>query len=107
MNKIREEIRKEYFDKLAEKLEELFPKTNQDHPEVPSEGNRSAAIVLNAYANIYLKDFETKLLQSLISEIERREKDTKSKGWNDCGCGNGSECEYIKALSDIKKFLED
>jgi len=49
-------IEEDFFNKLANKLEEIFPKTNQDHPEIPSEGNRSGALVLLAFANIYLRE---------------------------------------------------
>lgn len=51
-----EEVEKEFFSRLADKLEELFPKTNQDHPEIPSEGNRTTALVLFSFANIIFRD---------------------------------------------------
>lgn len=63
-----QEWEKEFFNKLAEKLEELFPKTNQDHPEELSKGNRTTALVLNAFANIIFRDILQKVLASQKSE---------------------------------------
>ncbi len=63
---------KEFFDRLAEKLDEIFPKTNQDHPEIPSEGNRSGALVLNAYANIIFKDISKHLLAAERERIAEK-----------------------------------
>ena len=42
------EIEKEFFDKLAEVLEKHFPKNECKE--------RSAALVLNAMANVFLKE---------------------------------------------------
>jgi len=64
-------IEQQFFNKLAEKLEEIFPKTNQDHPEIPSEGNRSGALAFNAYANIYLKDALKAQEKEVIEIIEK------------------------------------
>lgn len=56
MNKKQTKIEKEFFNKLTDKLEEIFPKTNQDNPKIPSKGNRSGALTFNAWANIYLEE---------------------------------------------------
>ncbi len=77
-----EEFEKEFFSRLADRLEELFPKTNQDHPEIPSEGNRLTALVLNAFANLIFRDILKKVVTDLDSlwrervreRIEEREK---------------------------------
>ena len=84
-------IEQQFFNKLAAKLEEIFPKTNQDHPEIPSEGNRSGAISLNAFANIYLREAlakqRTQTLQAqkkqIINGIEKiKEKVSATHGTN-------------------------
>jgi len=56
------EFEREFFERLEEKLDDIFPKTNQDNPEIPSEGNRSGAISFNAYANIIFRDILRKLI---------------------------------------------
>lgn len=59
-------LEQEFFDRLASKLEELFPKTNIDNPEVLSKGNRTTALVFNAYANLIFRE----ILEKVISERE-------------------------------------
>ena len=68
-NKLKEKWEKEFFDKLAEKLEELFPKTNYDNPNIPSKGNRTTALVLNAEANIIFRDILAKAKKETKKEI--------------------------------------
>ena len=63
---------KEFFDKLAEKLEELFPKTNIDNPEVPSKGNRTTALVFNAYANIIFREMLERVIESTKKEMREK-----------------------------------
>ena len=48
MKDIKKKLLDKYFDKLAEELEDLFPKHECEE--------RSQALVLNAMANIYAKD---------------------------------------------------
>ena len=64
-------IEDEFFCRLSAKLEEIFPKTNQDNPEIPSKGNRSGAISLNAYANIIFKDVLDQALKIQKQEIKK------------------------------------
>lgn len=73
-NKTKEtKIEQQFFTKLDEKLEEIFPKTNQDHPEIPSEGNRSGAIVFNAFANIYLREALAQQKKEIIEMMKNVE----------------------------------
>ncbi len=59
----------EFFERLRDKLEEIFPKTNQDNPEIPSEGNRSGALAFNAWANIIFKKVLEKALDKKKEEL--------------------------------------
>ena len=59
----------EFFNRLANELERLFPKTNQDNPEELSKGNRTTALVLNAFANIIFKDVLDKALAQQKEEL--------------------------------------
>ena len=59
----------EFFNRLANELERLFPKTNQDNPEELSKGNRTTALVLNAFANIIFKDILDKALAQQKKEL--------------------------------------
>ena len=60
-----------FFDILRDKLDDIFPKTNLDNPEIPSEGNRSGALTLNAHANIIFKDILDKALEDQVKKIEK------------------------------------
>ena len=66
----------EFFERLRDKLDEILPKTNQDHPEIPSKGNRSGAISLNAHANIIFKDILDKAIDKTLTT---QQKDFKWK----------------------------
>ena len=95
---------KEFFDRLANELENLFPKTNQDNPEIQSEGNRTTALVFNAKANIIFGDIlhraihsrEQKLIEKVIEILE------ESKNQVDGG-GNGRRI-LAQAIIKIKEI---
>ena len=70
-----EKFEKEFFSRLADKLEELFPKTNQDHPEIPSEGNRTTALTFNAFANVIFRDILKKVVADPDSLWRERVKE--------------------------------
>uniref|UniRef100_A0A6M3JGH3 Uncharacterized protein n=1 Tax=viral metagenome TaxID=1070528 RepID=A0A6M3JGH3_9ZZZZ len=59
-----------FFERLRDKLDEIFPKTNYDNPEIPSKGNRSGALALNAFANIIFKDILDEVLIQKNKKIE-------------------------------------
>jgi hypothetical protein len=73
---------KEFSDRLTEELEKLFPKTNQDNPEIPSRNNRTTALVFNALANIIFKDVLKRALfqqrQEIVEEIDKIYKKEES-----------------------------
>ena len=73
---LKNNFEKEFSDKLAEKLEELFPKTNIDNPEVPSKGNRTTALVFNAYANIILREMLEKIFEKALLEAKNKIKES-------------------------------
>jgi len=68
LSTLNEKYEQEFFDRLSEKLEEIFPKTNQDNPEIPSEGNRSGALVLVAFTLIIFRDILLKYGNEILNE---------------------------------------
>jgi len=79
---MKEEITEtEFFKKLSEKLQELFPKTNNEDCGIPSKGNRSQALVFNAFANIIHNEIleKEKKLQSARDYIVAEE--LFKRGW--------------------------
>jgi len=85
---------KEFFDRLSEELERLFPKTNQDNPEIPSKGNRTTALTFNALANIIFKDILEKALtqqrQEIVKEVIKFVESESGKS------GRKEIVEYLK-----------
>lgn len=65
---LQEKIEKEFFNKLAEVLEKYFPKGECQE--------RSAALVLNAMANVFLKE----ALASIAEEAKKEVKEELEKG---------------------------
>lgn len=77
-NTFNEKIEHLFFGKLANKLEELYPK------HISKE--RSTALVFNAYANIIFKEVIQTTLQDFLSEIlpEEQHFDWTDTGFNKC-----------------------
>jgi len=101
---IKEKWKEEFFDKLTKKLEELFPKTNYNNPNIPSKGNRTTALVLNAYANIIFRDILAKVQDEIKKEIT--EKITNMAiSWGDI-YDEGKEPEIFKDIDKIIKEIK-
>lgn len=62
---LNDKYNKLFFDQLAEKLEELFPKKECKE--------RGAALVLNSYANIIFRNLLIKFGDEIIRSLEKRE----------------------------------
>jgi hypothetical protein len=58
MDKTKEKIEQEFFDKLAEILEKEFPKKQCQE--------RSHALVVNAFANLFLKEALIQLENNIL-----------------------------------------
>ncbi len=69
-----------FFDRLVEKLEEIFPKTNQKNVSIPSEGNRSGALALNAFANVIFRDIQKKVVFQTRKETKNELKEAMKSG---------------------------
>ena len=61
MKNLREKVEKDFFDKLTNILDEQFPKGECKE--------RGKALVLNAYANIYLKEALSLFKQQMKEKI--------------------------------------
>ncbi len=94
---------REFFDRLSSHLEELFPKTNQEHPEKLSKGNRTTALVLNAFANIIFKDILQKAVSHQKSETIREIREMKLK---DDGNLTSEEWANNKLIDDILEKIK-
>ena len=68
---------KQFFDKLTDKLEELFPKLNQKDPSKQSPNHRSEALCLNAFANIYHNERMDALVKTVYLQDEKLEQMTR------------------------------
>ena len=69
-NSYKEDKIKEFDEIVVDSLESNFPKLNEDNPEVPSENNRSAALVMQAEIRVKGE----KLISSLIEELQSQDK---------------------------------
>lgn len=99
---------KEFFNRLAEELERLFPKTNQDNPEIPSKGNRTTALVFNASANIIFKDILKKALSQQKREIaEETERIIRTELGMDCGYMSDEAWDWdLDNLPSFEDFIK-
>ena len=85
---------KEFFNKLADKLEKLFPKQKCKE--------RSSALVLNAFANIYFKeglDKQKKEIREMIKKMKRGLVENEAEQWKIHYHG------YDEAIDDILNKL--
>ena len=95
-NQNKENLKEEFFRRLADKLDELFPKLNRDDPTVPSPNHRSEALVLNAFANIIFRELLSHQLEEIEKEVVMEEGNNSyykniyppnskwKEGWDDC-----------------------
>ena len=104
----------EFFIRLEEKLDDIFPKTNQDNPEIPSEGNRSGAISFNAFANIIFKDILEKALTNqrnkfieIVKNIDEFEETYCKKDEQLFRAIKKEIIEKIKKTMNIKDKIRD
>jgi len=100
-------IKQEFFDKLSNKLEYLFPKLNQDNTEKPSGNHRGEALVLVAEADVLLENLIEDLLESIKLEKENTKgvskyEDTEIEGMYDWIC---SQIGFSKGTEELRSGI--
>jgi len=76
---LNDKYNEKFFEQLAEKLEELFPKLNIDNPEIKSPNHRSEAITLNAFANIIFRNLLIEYTQEIIKMYKLDKRPSKRR----------------------------